>query len=583
MSTISEDLEQIKYDEDNIAANKVARFCYTEQAYQNDDYEGVPEFDPNVEQNIPLANADTLKTNATILDRGFRSQASSLPRMLVNHFFGRVSYNLNKAHDNFIALIETIKNFIGQPNGIASLDGNGRIPYSQLPESAIEYQGNWDASTNTPELSDDMAGATSGDFYIVKVGGTVDFGHGEISFLPNDRIIYNKENQWERLKSGNVQSVNNKEPETEDGNVMLYAEDINFRDGLSIVEKIKYTLAGTMIGKEWKQLSNLPFSEVLYAFTANNRFFVSSNNGLYVSLDGKTWTQTNIPTTSSKLVQDLIYGNNLYLCGFESKGVYTSLDGITWNQSGLNTVQVSSIATDEVMYNAATNNGIYYSEDGVNWVQSNAPTTIEQSKATYSKVCYINDVWLATGTYNLYKSIDGKQWNQVSGITRYTHLEPFTNVGEVLLANFTTSQSIAGTYISTDKGTTWTKTNLPTTGYFSFSYGKNTYIAVTLTEPSTSSHNYGIYYSQDGLTWTKSNITSGKGQATNASAFGSGLGVAMLSNGVYYTQDAKTWTKSNVTSITLGNVLFTNYTWLVTDLTKFYLSSAKDIVDGWSD
>ena len=334
MSTLNEDLEQIKRDEDNIASSKVARFCYTEQAYQADDYEGVPEFDSSAEQNIPLANPDTLKTNATVLDRGFRSQASSLPRMLINHFFGRVSYNLNKAHDNLVSLISTIKSFIGQPNGIASLDENGRIPYSQLPESALNLKGDWDAGTNTPELSDGMEGATLGDMYYVNVGGTVDFGHGEIAFLPNDRAMYNQHNQWVKLSAGNVRKVNNKEPDASEGNVTVYGTDINVseEENMNIIEKMKQYVASIFLGRHWLQSDKN--SDKFYAVYYANGVWVAgsfSNTGLWYSTDGQHWLQSY---KTSDTFNTVYYANGVWVAGSGvKKGLWYSTDGQRWLQS----------------------------------------------------------------------------------------------------------------------------------------------------------------------------------------------------------------------------------------------------------
>lgn len=43
---------------------------------------------------------------------------------------------------------------VGQPNGVASLDGSGKVPASQLPATVFEYQGLWNPATNTPTLQD---------------------------------------------------------------------------------------------------------------------------------------------------------------------------------------------------------------------------------------------------------------------------------------------------------------------------------------------------------------------------------------------------------------------------------------------
>ena len=221
MSTLNEDLSAIKEVEDKIVANKVARFAYTDEAYTTNDANGVAEYDVSREQNIPTADALVLKVNETVLSKGYRAQASSVTRMLLNHFFGRMSYNLNKVNDIVSNLITTLIGHRGTANGFATLDENGRIPYSQLPESAMEYKGQWDAGTNTPNLADGTG--TKGDFYIVSVGGTQNLGSGNIQFSANDRIIYDG-SVWARLSAGNVNTVNNVLPTN--GNVALTGENI---------------------------------------------------------------------------------------------------------------------------------------------------------------------------------------------------------------------------------------------------------------------------------------------------------------------------------------------------------------------
>lgn len=114
----------------------------------------------------------------------------------------------------------------GVAGGVATLDENGRVPYSQLPESAMEFKGEWDASTNTPTLADGVG--TNGDFYICNVGGTVNFGTQaeprEVTFIPNDRVIYNGDSDlWIKLPAGQVVSVNG-----QSGVVELTSDDIPY-------------------------------------------------------------------------------------------------------------------------------------------------------------------------------------------------------------------------------------------------------------------------------------------------------------------------------------------------------------------
>lgn len=62
---------------------------------------------------------------------------------------------------------------VGAANGVAGLDVSGKVPLSQLPASVVgslNYQGTWNASTNTPTLASGTG--TKGYFYKVSVAGT---------------------------------------------------------------------------------------------------------------------------------------------------------------------------------------------------------------------------------------------------------------------------------------------------------------------------------------------------------------------------------------------------------------------------
>lgn len=220
MSLIS-DLASIKNVEDTLTRNKVAQFAYTQCAYSCNCADGVTEYDISKEQNIPVGTPSVMRVNETVLAKGWRSQASAITRMLMNHFLGRISYNLNKVNDNMSDLLTSLSSYIGCANGLATLDACGRIPYSQLPESAMEFQGMWNANTNTPVLHDGVG--DKGDFYIVSVAGSQDLGSGSIQFFVNDRVVYDGA-VWSRLSAGDVKSVNSVEPV--DGNVTLTPSDI---------------------------------------------------------------------------------------------------------------------------------------------------------------------------------------------------------------------------------------------------------------------------------------------------------------------------------------------------------------------
>lgn len=86
----------------------------------------------------------------------------------------------------------------GVANGLATLDGSGRVPASQLTLDAMEYKGAWNASTNTPTLANGTG--NQGDFYKVSASGSVNFGAGSITFSIGDSVLYDG-SVWQRISS----------------------------------------------------------------------------------------------------------------------------------------------------------------------------------------------------------------------------------------------------------------------------------------------------------------------------------------------------------------------------------------------
>ena len=94
----------------------------------------------------------------------------------------------------------------GAANGVATLDGGGKIPVSQLASSVMQYQGQWNANTNTPVLIDGTGDI--GDVWEVTIAGTQDLGSGNIIFKIGDWVVYNG-TIWEKsINSNEVVSVN---------------------------------------------------------------------------------------------------------------------------------------------------------------------------------------------------------------------------------------------------------------------------------------------------------------------------------------------------------------------------------------
>lgn len=107
----------------------------------------------------------------------------------------------------------------GAANGLASLDGSGRIPSSQLTLSAFEFQGNWNANTNTPTLTSSTG--TQGDTYRVSVAGTTNLD-GITDWEVGDQVVFDG-SVWVKFdNSDSVISVN-----SQTGAVVLDTDDVS--------------------------------------------------------------------------------------------------------------------------------------------------------------------------------------------------------------------------------------------------------------------------------------------------------------------------------------------------------------------
>jgi len=96
----------------------------------------------------------------------------------------------------------------GVANGVASLDGSGTVPVSQLPAAvlgALSYQGTWNASTNTPTLTSSVG--TKGYYYVVNVAGSTNL-NGITDWVVGDWAVFNG-SVWQKVDNTDaVTSVN---------------------------------------------------------------------------------------------------------------------------------------------------------------------------------------------------------------------------------------------------------------------------------------------------------------------------------------------------------------------------------------
>lgn len=94
----------------------------------------------------------------------------------------------------------------GVANGVATLDASGKVPTSQIPlQGDLNYQGAWNASTNTPTLASGTG--TKGYYYVVSVAGTTNLD-GITDWQVGDWAIFNG-SVWQKVDNTDaVTSVN---------------------------------------------------------------------------------------------------------------------------------------------------------------------------------------------------------------------------------------------------------------------------------------------------------------------------------------------------------------------------------------
>jgi hypothetical protein len=92
--------------------------------------------------------------------------------------------------------------------GVATLDAGGTVPLSQIPASiqgGVSYQGTWNASTNSPTLTNGVG--TKGYYYVVSVAGNTNLD-GITSWNVGDWAIFNG-TVWQKVDNTDaVTSVN---------------------------------------------------------------------------------------------------------------------------------------------------------------------------------------------------------------------------------------------------------------------------------------------------------------------------------------------------------------------------------------
>ncbi len=101
----------------------------------------------------------------------------------------------------------------GTPNGYAQLDAGGLLPTALFPAKIMEYEGQYNATTDNPHLANTDVGL-KGSVYEVTVAGTIDFGAGAITFAVGDWVVNDGTIWYKSKNSVNAAAITLRSPMT---------------------------------------------------------------------------------------------------------------------------------------------------------------------------------------------------------------------------------------------------------------------------------------------------------------------------------------------------------------------------------
>jgi hypothetical protein len=261
--------------------------------------------------------------------------------------------------------------------------------------------------------------------------------------------------------------------------------------------KESYTSSALNSAKQWyiESIPSVFFTSSIYA---NGKFYaVASNQNIYSSVDGITWTTT---ATTSQYLTAIIYANGKFIAvGFKyistilNSSILVSTDGVSWTEYnpavyiGLEAITFGNgkyVAVGQGTVGFAENN-VITSTDGINWTLSVQSGLYGLQSIAYGNGKYVAVSSLLTaGVNQIFYSSNGITWNQ----------QAFTYANEFIF--FHNNKFTVGNAYSTD-GINWIST--PSIGALKprgITFGNGIYVAV-----GTPPNNNQIAISTDAISW----------------------------------------------------------------------------------
>jgi hypothetical protein len=275
-------------------------------------------------------------------------------------------------------------------------------------------------------------------------------------------------------------------------------------------------------------------------FTVESAVFVAAGNGgIYTSSNGTSWTQR-----SNSATRGVAYGNNTFVAVGGSGTIFTDSDETIYVATGTSSVPSDwtsrTTPTSQTLNEVTYGNSIFVvvggagtivtSTDGISWTSRTSPHSNSINDLTYENSTFV----AVGGTGNIITSSDGISWtSRTSNTSQELFGVAYGNSTFVVVGN-------SGTVLTSSDGTTWTSRTSATSANWEggVTYGNSLFVAVGAGGK--------MQTSSDGITWTERTSQIPTGAVIYAVTYGNNIFVALGSGG-------NGSTSSNGTSWTAGS------------------------------
>jgi hypothetical protein len=275
------------------------------------------------------------------------------------------------------------------------------------------------------------------------------------------------------------------------------------------------------------------------------------------------WTTSN--SFGSTAINDVAYGNGLWVAVGLSGKIATSADGITWTQRTLgNTRALFSVAYGNGRWVAVGNSDAfstpcaYSSTDGITWSQVIASESTNAYSLT--EVTYKNNIWVIVGRKGnanqnplIFVSTNGTSWTQKTYTTNNGVYPVSVDYGNGKWIAITNYQDIV---VSTDNGTTWVSSSPSVFSSLSFTkivYGNNSWVVL---RSGTNIRHKSI---DNGVNWVELSIYSDPVSTITTLFYYNNKWFCCDTDGfLYSSDDASVWEKIYTTNKVIGGIFANN-------------------------